>query len=809
MDVLMGYGFITPPSVHYVRNHGAAPKLDWASHRIEINGLVERPMSISMEELLELPSVTIPVTLVCAGNRRKEENMIKKSIGFNWGPCAVSTSYWTGVRLGDLLRHVGIKANSNAQYCCFRGPKGELPKGADGSYGTSLLLHYALDDANDILVAYKQNHRWLTPDHGFPVRMIIPGFIGGRMVKWLSEITVTEQESNNHYHYFDNRVMPPHVDEELATKEGWWYQPEWIINDLNVNSAVSRPWHDELVSLATNQDYTMSGYGYTGGGRKVIRVEVSLDCGKTWRQASITRFEQPNQAGKLWCWVHWTFNVQTAELARAAEVHVRAWDSAMNTQPALITWNLMGMMNNCHFRILITHYVDQEGKMHLRFQHPAPVQQGELGAIGWREEENLARQGAAGVVAAAAVSAPKATAVAVAGRLITMEEVEKHDTEESAWFVHEGKVYDATPFLEAHPGGAESILISAGMDATDEFNSIHSSRAKAMLVDYYIGDLASSSSSASTAAVADVKAVAAVANGTVKTVVSVTADATANGMAAAVTAVSATSSSSSLVALDPRKKQAFKLIEKTELSHNVRRFRFGLQSPEHRFGLPCGKHVFLYASIGGETVMRAYTPTSQDSDLGYFDLVIKVYRPNEHPKFPEGGKMSQHLDSLSLGDTIDVKGPVGHVVYDGKGVVSLNRKPVNLRRISLVAGGTGITPCWQVIRAICQDPEDTTQVALVYANQTPEDILLKEELEELAAANPHKFKLWYTVDRVTGEEWKYSTGHINEEMLREHLLASGEDALVGLCGPPGMIKFACIPNLEKMGYTDGVNIVQF
>jgi nitrate reductase (NAD(P)H) len=81
MDVLMDYGFITPPSVHYVRNHGAVPNLDWANHRIEINGLVDRPVCISMDELLELPSVTIPVTLVCAGNRRKEENMIKKSIG--------------------------------------------------------------------------------------------------------------------------------------------------------------------------------------------------------------------------------------------------------------------------------------------------------------------------------------------------------------------------------------------------------------------------------------------------------------------------------------------------------------------------------------------------------------------------------------------------------------------------------------------------------------------------------------------------------------------------------------------------------
>jgi DMSO/TMAO reductase YedYZ molybdopterin-dependent catalytic subunit len=81
-------------------------------------------------------------------------------------------------------------------------------------------MHYALDDSNDVLVAYKQNHRWLTPDHGFPVRMIIPGFIGGRMVKWLQEISVTEGESDNFYHFHDNRVMPPHVDEELAKKEG-------------------------------------------------------------------------------------------------------------------------------------------------------------------------------------------------------------------------------------------------------------------------------------------------------------------------------------------------------------------------------------------------------------------------------------------------------------------------------------------------------------------------------------------------------------------------------------------------------------
>ena len=112
--------------------------------------------------------------------------MLKKSIGFNWGPCAVSTSYWTGVRLRDLLLKAGVKTpEDGANYVCMKGPKGELPKGSDGSYGTSVTYRKAMDLAGDVIAAYKQNDRWLTPDHGFPVRIIIPGFIGGRMIKWL------------------------------------------------------------------------------------------------------------------------------------------------------------------------------------------------------------------------------------------------------------------------------------------------------------------------------------------------------------------------------------------------------------------------------------------------------------------------------------------------------------------------------------------------------------------------------------------------------------------------------------------------
>ena len=208
----------------------------------------------------------------------------------------------------------GVQDTDDEQYVCFRGIKNELPQGADGSYGTSLTMAKALDPANDILIAYRQNGRLLTPDHGYPVRIIIPGHIGGRMVKYLEEITVAPKESDNFYHYFDNRVLPSHVDAELAKKEGWWYKPDFIINDLNINSAIAAPQHNEVVPL-TRPDgsavthYTVKGYAYSGGGRKIIRAEVSLDGGDSWRPADIQRFEKPTKYGRYWCWVFWSVEV--------------------------------------------------------------------------------------------------------------------------------------------------------------------------------------------------------------------------------------------------------------------------------------------------------------------------------------------------------------------------------------------------------------------------------------------------------------------------------------------------------------------
>lgn len=257
---------------------------------------------------------------------------------------------------------------------------------------------------------------------------------------------------------------------------------------------------------------------------------------------------------------------------------------------------------------------------------------------------------------------------------------------------------------------------------------------------------------------------------------------------------------------DSTVKYSVGLIEKEELSHDTRRFRFALPSQSHVLGLPIGQHIFLSVKIDGNIVIRPYTPVSSDEeDKGYFDLVIKVYFKGVHPKFPEGGKMSQYLENMKIGDTIDVRGPSGKLIYLGRGKFSVkpdNKSPpqiLNVKEVGMIAGGTGITPMFQLVKHVLRNPEDKLKMSLLFANQTEEDILLRSELESLAAKYPEQFRLWFTVDRPT-EGWKYSHGFISADMITEHLPPPAEKNFILMCGPPPMIKFACIPNLDQLGY---------
>jgi len=240
-----------------------------------------------------------------------------------------------------------------------------------------------------------------------------------------------------------------------------------------------------------------------------------------------------------------------------------------------------------------------------------------------------------------------------------------------------------------------------------------------------------------------------------------------------------------------RKYKPFKLLTKTALTHNTYVFRFALDTPQHILGLPVGQHMRLkYTDDVGEDIIRSYTPTSSDDDVGFFELVIKVY-----PK----GLMTNHLKNMNPGDTILAAGPIGKLIYTSPGKLTIKKKDRMVKSIGMIAGGTGITPMLQIVRDMAKHKgEDKTEVSMIFANVTEEDILCREELERYASTMPN-FKVHYTLDRP-GENWKGSKGFVTAEMIAAHLPGPADDSIVLMCGPPPMINFM-EKNLAGLDYS--------
>ncbi|XP_071723303.1 NADH--cytochrome b5 reductase 1-like [Rutidosis leptorrhynchoides] len=233
--------------------------------------------------------------------------------------------------------------------------------------------------------------------------------------------------------------------------------------------------------------------------------------------------------------------------------------------------------------------------------------------------------------------------------------------------------------------------------------------------------------------------------------------------------------------LDTEVFQDFKLIKRTQLSHNVAKFRFSLPTPTSVLGLPIGKHMSCRGKDSlGEEVIKPYTPTTLDSDIGFFELIIKMY-PH--------GRMSHHFREMREGDFLPVRGPRGRFEY----------RPNKVRAFGMLAGGTGITPMYQIARAILDNASDKTNIHLIYANVTLEDILLKEELDNLAITFPDRFSVFYVLNQPP-EEWNGGVGFVSKEMIQTHCPAPADDIQILRCGPPPMNK-AMADHLLDIGYT--------
>jgi len=182
------------------------------------------------------------------------------------------------------------------------------------------------------------------------------------------------------------------------------------------------------------------------------------------------------------------------------------------------------------------------------------------------------------------------------------------------------------------------------------------------------------------------------------------------------------------------------------------------------------------------------------------DLVVKVYKGGIIDRFPDGGKMSQHIGKLEVGDELAISGPWGMIEYKGRGSWLYGKREIKANKVGMMAGGTGITPMLQIIAAVLKDSSDATQLSLIFANQTEDDILVRDHLERLQNKYPTRFHLWYTLDRPSSN-WKFSTGFIDADMIKAHLPGPASDSLILMCGPPPMIQYACKANLDKLGYT--------
>lgn len=652
------------------------------------------------------------------------------------------------------------------------------------------------------MLAYKMNGEMLRPDHGKPLRAVVPGQIGGRSVKWLRKLIITEAPSDNWYHIYDNRVLPTMVSpEESANNPNWWTDDRYAIYDLSTNSAIAYPEHEERLNLlGRSKYYRAKGYAYGGGGRRITRVELSIDKGRSWRLADIDyvedryrKVEQNIYGGRLdmswretcFCWCLWSLDIAVSELADTSDLLVRAMDESMNIQPRDMYWSVLGMMNNPWFRVTVS----RAGE-YLKFEHPT---QPALMPGGWMEKVKQAggdltnghwgeRVGAEETEAL--VPEIKELPMIKQGvkRLITIDELKKHGNDLDPWFVINGEVYRGTSFLKEHPGGRQSIVSVAGLDASDEFLAIReyssisysrpityaiakdSETAKGMMADYHIGSLDEASKLVLDEGEMD--------------------------------AVAETSNEPETVFLKSRSWEKAILHSKRTISWNVRIFTFKLEHDEQTLGLSVGQHLFLRLRdpVTRDAVVRSYTPISEASRRGYVDVLVKIYLNAQDFK---GGRMTQALDSLPIGHVVDFKGPVGKFKYLGRGICSINDERKEFKRFLMICAGTGITPIFQVFRAIMSDDEDQTQCTMLNGNRLLEDILYKEDLDDLVKGKEDKAKILYTLTKPP-EGWHGLKGRIDGELIKKHCV-SDDDTLSMICGPKALEK-SVNKSLESQGW---------
>ncbi|KAG5082665.1 hypothetical protein JHK84_052703 [Glycine max] len=368
--------YVTPSDFFYKRNHGPIPIVEninsltrfvtrlvaWSRYSVNVSGLVERPKQLFMKDIWlvsacvfgiqlpiaaldmtmlyddrMLPKYNVTATLQCAGNRRTAMSKTKTVKGVGWDVSAIGNAIWGGAKLSDVLELIGIpKLTSVTEFGGRHVEFVSIDKCKEengGPYKASIPLSQATNPEADVLLAYEMNGEPLNRDHGYPLRVVVPGVIGARSVKWLEDINIIEEECQGFFMQKDYKMFPPSVN---------WDNIDW---------STRRPQMDFPVQVK------ISGYAASGGGRGIERVDVSVDGGKTWMEASRIQksgvpYISEHASSDKWAWV--LFEV-TADILHSTEIIAKAVDSAANVQPEKVEdiWNLRGILNTSWHRVKV------------------------------------------------------------------------------------------------------------------------------------------------------------------------------------------------------------------------------------------------------------------------------------------------------------------------------------------------------------------------------------------------------------------------------------------------------------------------
>lgn len=335
---------ITPEGLHYRRQHTPVPVVDEDLYCLAVGLEGCKPRNFSMSELKGFRKHQLTVTFMCTGNRRSEFNAEQETMGLPWKNGSISTASWGGTLLLNVLKSTGIEESieeSGYRFLTFYGLE---------DYHISIPLDKAFAKDGDCILAWEMNGKTLPRDHGFPLRVVIPGFVGARSVKWISRILVTKNEVDGmHQVGIAYKQLGPNIKKlsEVSTEYIHALPP---IDHVPVTSAITAP--ESGAKFARGEVLTVTGYAYSGAGKAVIRVDVSIDGGKTWGQAAMTRASETQgvRSGRAWAWVQWTYLTKIPEnmvCPGKFDIVCKAIDDQYNQQPhdGSAIWNLRGILN--------------------------------------------------------------------------------------------------------------------------------------------------------------------------------------------------------------------------------------------------------------------------------------------------------------------------------------------------------------------------------------------------------------------------------------------------------------------------------